>query len=102
LIVRRFVARPSQRVTVDELNRPVRHEKSTRLGDGHCGTNPNRFDGLAVLWRSDREGQAAIRRFATTVTIQRTGELDASSFTELTTPVIGEPSTISVVFSTRY
>jgi hypothetical protein len=46
--------------------------------------------------------QAAMRCFATTVTIQHTGELNATSLTERTNPVTGEPSTMNVVFSPRY
>jgi hypothetical protein len=41
-------------------------------------------------------------RFATIVTIQRGGELDATSLTDRTSPVTGEPATINVVFSPRY
>ena len=43
-----------------------------------------------------------MRPIATTVTIQRTGELDMTSLTEWTTPVTGEPSIINVVFTPRY
>ena len=43
-----------------------------------------------------------MRRFSTTVTIQRTGELDGTSFTECTKPVSGEPLTANIVFKPLY
>jgi hypothetical protein len=43
-----------------------------------------------------------MRRFSTTVTIQRTGELDGTSFTGCTKPVSGEPLTANIVFKPLY
>jgi len=45
-----------------------------------------------------RLGQAAMLGLAMTVMIQRVGLLDLTSMTERTSPVTGDPSTVTVVF----
>jgi hypothetical protein len=46
--------------------------------------------------------QAAMLRFATTVTTQRVGEPDLSSLTERTSPVTVDPINVNVAFWHRY
>jgi hypothetical protein len=48
-----------------------------------------------------RLGQAAMLGLAMTVMIQRVGLLDFTTMTERTSPVTGDPSTVTVVFWPR-
>ena len=65
-----------------------------------CALPPRLIDGWQPN-RGTRHGQAAMLGLAMTVMIQRVGPLDLTSMTERTSPVTGDPSTVTVAFWPR-